>query len=1063
MAIVGAGAMATQSFGAPASGALLVSDLQVDSLVEPRALHSQQVRLSWKIASGRRDTAQRAYRIGVASSREQAAAGAYDLWDSGWVESPRCFDIPYGGAKLPSRARCFWKVVVRDDRGATASSTVASWEMGLLEPDDWKGGWVGAETRSFRDDRLAGFNWIGGKELAGAEGRCFRLAFDLPEAAELLIYTISNRPAEAVLDGAVLPLPPRDPAAFGAPPPSRTALSLAPGKHLLALFMSGDARNEDPFREPRAAILIRATLASGRVLHVPGERSRTTVGKPAGWDRQAFDDSAWPMANPGGGEASLPGNGAFLLRKPFEVVKAVRSARLYIAALGAYAPLINGERVGDALLAPEWTDFSRHVLYRSYDVTDLIRPGGNLLGAMVGDGWYGSYLAPGGRYGFGGPPLRLRAQLELDYVDGQHEIVAPDQGWSVARSSITYSDIYDGEDVDARLEQPGWATVSFDPDDRWEAARTVETSPVAMVGSAVQPITASLTLRPKAISPKGGGSVVVDFGQNFAGWIRVRSKGEAGRRITMRFGELLKPDGSIDQSNLRAARATDTWILRGDAASERFEPSFTYHGFRYVQIDGLAGALAPDDIEAVVVRSSLPETGQLKLGQYVPQRLWLNGLWSQRSNFMGIPTDCPQRDERLGWMGDAHVFWDAACFNMDTAAFTRKFMRDVRDGQRADGAFPDIAPDTDRAHFTQPGSSPGWADTGVFLPWTSWRRYGDTAVIDEHWEAMERFLESIRVANPDLLWKTKRGNDYGDWLALDAKQPGDPTTPKDLVGTAFWKGAADAMAEMAQATGRAEAVRRYRALSEAIARAFNQSYVRPDGVVGNGSQTGYILALHFDILPTPLRANAADRLVADIRRRGTLLSTGFLGTPYSLDVLAEAGHHALVYDLLLRTAYPSWGYMIARNATTIWERWNGDVGDREMNSFNHYALGAVAGFMFRRIAGIDPIEPGFTRFRFDPVYDPRLPTGGARFESRTGLIATQWSREKGAFSLDLSIPANARCELLLPARTTAQIREGGRPLRRDKAMASTNAGERVRLDLGSGDYRFRVERADFTR
>lgn len=1057
MAIVGAGAsaIATGSVAATAPLRLRVSDLQADNLVEPRGLHSRRARLSWKIVSDRRDTMQRAYRVGVASSPERAASNIYDLWDSGWVESCRCFDILYSGAQLASRARCFWKVFVRDDRGEVASSAVASWEMGLLEPDDWKGGWIGAETRPFREDRLAGFNWIGGKDQAGAEGRSFRLALDLPEAAELLIYTIANRQAEVMLDGVAMTMPKRDPAAFGAPPANRATVSVGPGRRVLALFAPGDDRVE-----PRAAMLVRVTLASGRVLHVSGEQARTLVGKPPEWAQPTFDDGQWPMVSAEAGRAPLPGNGAFLMRNPFQAAGTVRSARLYIAALGACAPWINGERVGEALLAPEWTDFSRRVLYRVYDVTHLVRPGANVLAAMVGDGWYGSYLAPGGRYAFGGPPLRLRAQLELDYGEGRREIIEGDQGWSVAQSSITHSDLYDGEDVDARREQPGWATTSFKLDSRWEPAQVIDTAPVAMVGSAVQPITASLTLRPKLITPRNGGSIVIDFGQNFAGWIRLRTRGEAGRRIVMRFAELLTADGDIDQSNLRAARATDTWILAGDPKGETFEPRFTYHGLRYVRIDGLAAPLASRDIEGVVVRSSLPETGRLTLGQHTPQQLWLNGLWSQRSNFMGIPTDCPQRDERLGWMGDAHVFWDAACFNMDTAAFTRKFMRDVRDGQRDDGSFPDIAPDTDRRNFTGPGSSPGWGDAGVFLPWTSWRRYGDTAVIDEHWDAMERFLESIRAANPDLLWKTRRGNDYGDWLALDAKQPGDPTTPKDLIGTAFWKGSADALADMALATGRADAARRYKDLANAIARAFNQSYVRADGGVGNGSQTGYILALHFDLLPPSLRKSAADRLVADIGRRGGLLSTGFLGTPYSLDVLADAGRHTLVYDLLLRTAYPSWGYMIAHDATTIWERWNGDVGDRSMNSFNHYALGAVAGFMFRRIAGIDPVEPGFTRFRFDPVFDPRLTTGGARFESRTGTIATQWSHEKGAFTLDLSVPANARCDLRLPAKVLGQVRENGRSLSPGRVVATADNG-RLQLDIGSGDYRFRVERADF--
>jgi alpha-L-rhamnosidase len=1062
MASAGAGALVSAPARAELPSSLRVDSLQADGLDEPKALHAPKVRLSWKLHAARRDTRQTAYRIGVASSREKAVAGSFDLWDSGKVESPRSFDIAYAGMPLASRARCHWTVTVWDDRGAQASSAIASWEMGLIAPTDWQGGWVAAETGLIRDDRLAGFRWMSGQAAGSDTGRSFRLAFDLPEAAELLIYTATTRPPEAMIDGAVLPLPPRDPVAFGPPPPNRNNLSAKPGRHVLSLFVPHAPHRDTPAIEPRAAMLVRATLRSGRILHFAGDRLTTISGKPADWSKPGADERGWSPATAAqpSGDAPFPGHGAFLLRRPFSTRGPIRSARLYVSALGAYVPMLNGQKVGDALLAPEWTDFQRHLLYRAYDVTALLKPDANTLGAMVGDGWYGSYLAPAGRFGFGGPPLRLRAQLEIEYADGGQQTVASDEGWSVSHAAITSSEIYDGEDVDARLDQPGWSTPEFRPDHRWEAARTVETPAIEMLGSAVQPINSTLTLQPKSVTPRGAGSVVVDFGQNFAGWIRLKTRGEAGRTIRMRFAELLLEDGSVDQSNLRAARAADTWILRGDPAGERFEPHFTYHGFRYVQIDGLAGPLSAADVEGIVIHSGLPETGQLMLAQYVPQRMWQNGLWSQRSNFVGIPTDCPQRDERLGWMGDAHVFWDAACFNMDAAAFTRKFMRDVRDGQREDGAFPDIAPDNDRAHFTGPGSSPGWADAGVFLPWTSWRRFGDTAVIDEHWQAMERFLASIRAANPDLIWRNKRGNDYGDWLALDGKEPGDPTTPKDLVGTAFWKGAADALAEMADATGRSDAATRYRQLSTSLAKAFNAAYVRPDGSIGNGSQTGYILALQFGILPEALHKSAADRLVADIVRRGTLLSTGFLGTPYSLDVLAQAGHRSLVYDLLLRTAYPSWGYMIAHNATTIWERWNGDVGSRVMNSFNHYALGAVAGFMFRRIAGIDPVEPGFRRFRFDPVYDPRMPTGGGRYESRSGPIATKWQQGSGGgFSVEISVPANARCTLCLPARSLDQVREGGRAI---AGTARSLHGEpKITLDIGSGDYAFTVSRADY--
>lgn len=1062
IATAGVSALATGPLQAAAPTALRIECLQVDNLDTPINVHTREVRLSWKLTSPRRGTAQRAYRIGVASSRARAEAHRFDLWDSGRREGATSFDVRYGGPALKSRQRCFWWVEAWDDQGQHASSAVALWEMGLLDADDWQVPWIGAETAAIRADRLAGLPWLSGaNDDAARRGGCsYRLPIDLPDKAEVTLTLAGRRQPQVWLDGTPLDLPPRNPEAFGPPPPYRLTLSLPRGKHVFALFVPGDPIARSDSRPPYAALLARATLAKGKVIYFKGTTAKTIAGRPDGFEAGGFNDRNWATATAVGGMgAPFPGNGAFLLRHGFVARSEVRSARLYMAALGAYIPMLNGTRVGPQAMTPEWTDFTRHALYRAYDVTDLIRPGANVLGGVVGDGWYGGYMAPAGRYGFGEPPLRLRAQLEIEYIDGKREIVGGADDWALALSAITACDIYDGEDVDARLEQSGWATRSFEGDAaRWELAQAVDTPQITLLGAMLPPIEPSQMLKAKTINRLADGSSVVDFGQNFAGWIRLRLKGAAGTKVTMRFAELIGKDGAIDRASLRAARASDSYILRGDADGERFEPRFTYHGFRYVQIIGLPEELAVDAIEGVVVHSHLPETGQLTLGQHVPQQLWQNGLWSQRSNFFGTPTDCPQRDERLGWTGDAHVFWDAACFNMDTAAFTRKFMLDVRDAQRADGSFPDIAPNNDLSYFTPPGSSPGWGDAGVFIPWTSWQRYGDTAVIDDHWQAMTRFLASIHEPNPDYLWRNKRGNDFGDWLSLDGKEPGDPTTPKDLIGTVMWKAAADAVAEMAKATGRTEDARRYQAMSEAIKQAFGRAYVKPDGSVGNGSQTGYIQALHFDMLALDLRAAATERLVKDIDGRGKLLSTGFLGTPYSLDVLADAGQQALVYDLLLRTEFPSWGYMIARNATTIWERWNADVDKNSMNSYNHYALGAVAGFLFRRVAGIAPIAPGFARFRFDPVYDPRMPNAGARYDSKAGRIETEWRcHANGRFSLRLTVPCNSRCEVHLPASSMDQVREGG-VLPKGFSSDENARDGRVVLEIGSGDYLFEIEK-----
>lgn len=1029
-----------------------VTALLVDGLVDPIGLHNAAPRLSWQLRSPRRGARQVAWRVGVASSRAAAVAGRYDLWDSGRTEGAACFDIAYRGKPLAARARAWWRVTAWDERGVAATSEPAFWEMGLLAPGDWSARWLSAETPSQRDDRAIGLPWRKGPVGASDGTHGFRHRFTLVEPADVTVMAACASFAKVYCDGRVIVDPRRN--GWGTPGPWSVTLALPAGEHVVAIETWQRAN-----RAARAATLLRIVRADGGVDRLPGTQMRARALPVGDWRTIGFDDRDWSTTEAADGGAPMPAQAATLLRTPFRIDGKVASARLYMTALGMYETEINGRRRDDALLRPEFTDYRNHCLYCVDDVADMLVAGDNVLGVHVADGWYGSYIGPNGRYSFGPAPLRIFGQLEIRYEDGRVQTVATGDGWQVAESPITAATIYDGERYDARREQAGWSRADFRPDARWRPAATLSAdgATAVPVAAIVPPIRRQDAIRPVAIKALPNGASVVDFGQNFTGWTRITLQASRGRTIALRHAELLNDDGSVDQTNLRQAEATDRYIFRGDAAAERYEPRFTYHGFRYVQVEGLDRPITADEIVGVPIRSDLLETSDLQLDAYVPQRLWLNSRWSQRSNFTGIPTDCPQRDERLGWMGDAHVFWDAASFNMDTAAFTQRFLRDVRDAQREAGDYPDIAPNADKAGFTPPGSSPGWADAGVALPWTVWQRYGDTAVIEQHWTSMERFIESIRVNNPDLIWATKRGSDYADWLALDAVNPGDPTTPKDLVGTAMWKAAVDRMADMARASGRAADAARYARMGADIAAAFRRTFVRGDGTIGNGSQTGYILALHFGLLDPAQRGAAVQRLVADIRRRGTLLSTGFLGTPYSLDVLADAGEDALVYDLLLRTEFPSWGYMIAKGATTTWERWNSDAGDRSMNSFNHYALGAVVGFLFRRIAGIDPLAPGFTRFAVRPVLDPRLKTAGARYDSRLGRIETRWQRigEQG-LSLDLLVPPGATAVVTMPTRSAATIREGGRAIGSSFAPKAARDG-RITLEVPSGRYAFRAE------
>ncbi|MHB8815711.1 MAG: family 78 glycoside hydrolase catalytic domain, partial [Steroidobacteraceae bacterium] len=586
-------------------------------------------------------------------------------------------------------------------------------------------------------------------------------------------------------------------------------------------------------------------------------------------------------------------------------------------------------------------------------------------------------------------------------------------------------------------------------DGSWQSATIGATPATRLVAQIGPPIRTVQSLAPRKITRPRSGVFVFDFGQNFAGWCRLHVQGPAGTVVRLRYAEILRPDGEIDQSNLRGARATDTYTLRGEPAGEAYEPRFTYHGFRYVEVTGFPGTPGVESLEGLVAHTDARQTGTLSLDHPLAQRIWHNALWSQRSNFFGVPTDCPQRDERMGWMGDIQVFLDAAAFNMDVDAFIRRFMGEVRAGQTPEGAFPIVTP--------QPRSFPGmvtagWSDAGVILPWTLYRRYGDTAVIEENWEAMRRWLDYVADPNPDFIWRRRRGLDLGDWLSVDAKSPADETTPKALVATAFWARCASLMAEMAAAIGHADDAARYATMRSNIEQAFAREFVRPDGKVGNDSQTGYSLALRFGLVPAALRAAAGARLAADIERRGTRLSTGFLGTPYLLDALTDTGHERLAVSLLLQTKYPSWGYMIGKGATTMWERWNGDVGDVSMNSYNHYAFGAVVGFMYRRLAGIAEAAPGFRRLAVDPIFDRRIGRVRARYDSCLGPISTEiGGGRQGLTQLALELPANSVAEVRLPGRAHDWL-EGGRPLGYAAQRLVASESSHFVVELGAGHY-----------
>jgi alpha-L-rhamnosidase len=833
------------------------------------------------------------------------------------------------------------------------------------------------------------------------------------------------------------------------------------------LWDSGVVSSSETAQIPYGGLrLASRTTAWWRVRSWDGDGEPSDWSEIARWETgllRAEDWSARWASLPLPPNAPLPGGvnegldaltPAPLLRRSFSVDRPVRRARLYATARGVYEPRINGTLVGDRALAPGWTDYSRRQAYQVFDVTATITPGENVVGATLAPGWFAGYVGWGERARHYGTEPQLLVQLEIDHEDGSREIVVTDGSWRGSDGPVRYGDLLMGEYHDARRARTGWDRAGFD-DSGWQPVRLSGLNATPLVGDLAEPVRALELLPSIAMTTIDEGTVIHDLGQNLTGWARLEVHGPAGAVVRLRFGERLTDDGRLYVENLRRARATDTYVLAG-TGPEVWEPRFTFHGFQYIEISGDPNVIATATVSGRFVGSATTTAGTFVCSSEDVNQLARNIVWGQRDNFLSIPTDCPQRDERLGWLGDAQVFVRTATTNMDVAAFFRKWMVDVLDAQRDDGAFPDVAPRLG----TLNASAPAWADCGVIVPWTLWQVYGDTRVIDESWPAMSRYLAYLERRNPDGLWVDDRGNDYGDWLSIDAE------TSKELIGTAFWAYDASLMGAMARATGRHIEADRYDRLFRWLADAFVAAYVADDGRIIGDTQTAYLLPLHFGLLPEDLATRAVEHLVANIRARGNRLTTGFVSVAYLCPVLTAAGRPDIAFDLLFQDRFPSWLYPIRQGATTIWERWDGwteadgfqDVG---MNSFNHYSLGSVGEWLYRTVAGIDndPAVPGFARVRIAPIPDHRLDWVRATYHGIRGSIASHWERTAGGLHLAVEIPANSTAEIVIPNSEGATVRESGSEI----SISETNGVIAVRegdgstvVTIGSGSYRFTV-------
>ncbi|MGG1554751.1 family 78 glycoside hydrolase catalytic domain [Paenibacillus ferrarius] len=749
------------------------------------------------------------------------------------------------------------------------------------------------------------------------------------------------------------------------------------------------------------------------------------AGQPTAWSDIAF----WSMGLLSRGEwkakwigrksePELAMQPSPYFRKAFVLNKAVRRAVAYVTALGVYELHINGERIGD-WFAPGWTDYNVRVQVQTVELTDKLRAGENALGAIVGDGWYAGTVGFLGDKVYGERPFFL-LQMTVEYEDGTKERILTDASWKTSRGPILYSDMIKGEAYDAREELTGWDLPGYD-DEAWEAPDVRAGYNGLLVAEVEPPIRITKTMRPVSMERTAAGTYIYDMGQNMVGWTALKVQGERGTQVTLSHAEMLNTDGTLYLDNLRLAVQQEHYTLKGEGV-ERFEPHFTFHGFRYVELIGYPGEPDLETITGKVVHSDTPVAGQLETSDPLVNRLYANITWGQRGNFLSVPTDCPQRDERLGWTGDAQIFARTAAYNMDVSRFFTKYVQDMVDCQQPSGAFTDVAPDAGwirhknwntRLNWFAPDNS-GWGDAGVIIPWTLYLMYGDVRVLAANYDAMVKWVEYLKHTTDDLV-RPGYAN-YADWLSIGAD------TPNEVLATAYFAYSTKLLAQIADVLGKTEDAQTYHKLFDGIAAAFRRAFVDGDGRIYGDTQTVYVLALQFGLLTETQRVQAVNRLVADIRGRGDRLSTGFLGVGYLLPALTDNGRLDVAYSLLTQEAFPSWMYSIKHGATTIWERWDGWTEENgfqtpSMNSFNHYSLGSVGEWMFRYMAGIeaDPAAPGFKHALIKPKPGGRLTSVKASYASLYGTLQVAWQlTDEGRFRLEVDVPANTTATIHMP-------------------------------------------------
>jgi len=1063
--------------------------LRTEYQVNPLGIDVKTPRLTWELNDARRGAVQTAYQVLVASSPENLKAGRGDLWDSGKVDSSQSHLVVYAGAPLTSRTQCWWKVRTWDKSGQPSMwSQPGYWSMGLLNPSDWTAKWIGrdepASSQPTLERELKTAQWIWFPEGEPATNapvakRWVRRVFTIPADRKIRVGSCSmsaDNSFTLYVNGSKLGTG----NSFQQAGTFAITRYLRPGDNAIAVVASnvGDSPN------PAGLIgAVRVEFEKGEPLTVVTDNQWVVTNKEAsGWQGVSFQATGWVNAKSLGKcgmdpwkdlkvvpleDRRLP---ARYLRREFAAPKTIKQATAYICGLGYYELYLNGKKVGDHVLDPALTDYTKRALYVTYDVTGHLKKGTNAVGVILGNGRYFAprITEPIATTTYGYPKLLL--QMRVEYDDGSSVEVVSDETWKLTTNGpIRTNNDYDGEDYDARMELPGWCSPGYD-DSQWESPQLV-TAPGGVIAAAmIEPCRVTKTIKPISIKEIKPGVYIYDMGQNMVGWLKLTARGPAGTTVTLRHAETLDAHGNLYLANMRSCRVTDTYILKGKG-TEVYEPRFTYHGFRFVELTGYPGRPSLGTIEGRVVHSDLERMGSFACSDPTIMRVYHNILWGIRGNLRTIPTDCPQRDERQGWLGDIANESKHESFEFNALNFYTKWLQDIEEAQDEKGNLPDVAP----RFWTIYSTNVTWPSAYVIIPEWFHEQYGDTRPIAAHYASWCKWIEFLsQYLKDDLMPK----DTYGDWCVPPEKKElihsQDPARKTDatVLGTTYYYHDLRLMAKYATMLGKPDDAKKWNALADRLKAAFNKKFFNAQtATYSNGTQTSSVLPLAFGMVPEEHRQRVFNNLVDNIlvKCQGHL-ATGLIGGQWLMRVLSDNGRPDVALKLAQERSYPSWGYMADHGATTIWELWNGDTADPAMNSHNHLMLvGDLGIWLYQYVAGIrsDPQHPAFKRIWIRPVPTGDLKWAKAEHHSPHGWVRSEWRLTRDGLTLNVTIPANATAEVCVPTlgKQDVTITEGGVKVVSSGQPAQTVEGAKfIRMDkaaavfeVGAGNYRFVVQ------